>query len=570
MRNIILVALLSILNISSYSQESSVRIEDVYCNVDTLNRIILINQNLELTNSASPIAKIQALDKVYSFPSPKAELQTGVSYEVFNTLNKGYKLYFTQLPIVNLYTSETIVNEPRVPAHFSLCEMNGNLITSDIGIEIRGGFSKSYPKTSFRIEFLEDAINDETVNVSLLGMRSDDDWNLQAMYNEPLRVRSKVNFALWEKMANLYYMPEEPSANNSVKQEYVELFINDEYRGIYTLSERIDRKQLQLKKDEDGEIRGELYKGVSWGASTYTSLPYYNNTNEIWSGFRYEYPSDTIAWGNLYEHIDFVINEDSLDFYQNYKEHLCLENAVNYFIFLNTLRATDNTGKNLYVARYNTDEPYFFVPWDLDGTFGTIWDGSQANITDDILTNGLYRRLLLDNESDGFNECLSKRWKELRQNTITVDSILAMFNFEFNLLNQNGVYEREQEVWDDCTFIDINNLAYTRSWLKERLNFLDVEWADTSSLTAINNINAATESIIVFPNPASNYLKFQSDSKVNKISIFNNVGVLQNTTYSEANMGVVEIIKLNSGFYIAVFELASGENRVKRFVIDKR
>lgn len=570
MRIKILVILLSILNIPTYSQEKLVSIEDIFCNVDTLNKIILINQNLTEINSTSPISIIQVLDNEYTFTSPESELQTSGSYEIYNSQNDEYKLYFTQLPIVKLHTSNTIVNEPRVAAHFSLCEMGGNYIASDIGIEIRGGSSKSYPKTSFRLEFLEDTINDKTINVSLLGMRSDDDWNLQAMYNEPLRLRSKVNFALWEKIDNLYYMQEEPSANNSVKQEYIELFINDEYRGIYTLSERIDRKQLQLKKDKNGDIRGELYKGVSWGASTYTSLPNYDNTNELWSGFKYEYPSDTMAWDRLYEYIDFVINDDSLDFYQRYKEQLCLENAVNYFIFLNTLRATDNTGKNLYVAKYNTDEPYFFVPWDLDGTFGTIWNGTQENITNDILTNGLYKRLLLDNENNGFKSCLSKRWKELRQSTITVDSILSMFNSEFNYLNINGVYEREQEVWDECTFIDINNLTYTRSWLEARLNFLDIEWADTSSLTGINNTKASTESIIIFPNPASNYLKFQSSSEVTRISIFNNLGVLQKNIHPKDNTGTIEINKFNSGLYIAVFELDSGKNKVKRFTINKK
>ena len=569
MKNIIILILLNIFYILSYSQENRINVEDVYCNVDTFNMMILINQNVEEINDTIPIRKIQVLDDDYFFSFPETELETGVSYDVFNIQNEEYKLYFTQLPIVNLHTNNTIVDEPRVSAHFSLCETNENYIESDIGIEIRGGSSKSHPKKSFRIEFLDDTINKKTVDVSLLGMRSDDDWNLQAMYNEPLRLRSKVNFALWDKIDNLYYMRQEPSANNGIEQEYIELFLNDEYQGIYTLSERIDRKQLQLKKNKGSYLRGELYKGVSWGASTYTSIPNFNNTNELWSGFKYEYPSDTTIWDNLYEYIDFVINDDSLSFYPKYTEKLCLENAVNYFIFLNTLRATDNTGKNLYLARYNTNEPYFFVPWDLDGTFGTIWNGSKVNITNDILTNGLYNRLLLDTKSDGFKYSLNRRWKELRENTITVDSILSMFNSEFDYLTKNGAYKRELEVWKECTFIDMNNLDYTKSWLEDRLNFLDKEWGDSSTFTGIGNIQVATESPIVFPNPTSNYLKFQSSRKVIKISIFNNIGVIQKNTYPEDSSGTIEIHNLNSGLYIAVFKLDSGESKVTRFIINE-
>ena len=75
-----------------------------------------------------------------------------------------------------------------------------------------------------------------------------------------------------------------------MSQENVELVINNEYRGVYTLSERVDRKQLKLRKYENGSIRGELYKGVGWGASTNTSLPEYDNKKILWGGQENKYP----------------------------------------------------------------------------------------------------------------------------------------------------------------------------------------------------------------------------------------------------------------------------------------
>ena len=46
--------------------------------------------------------------------------------------------------------------------------------------------------------------------------------------------------------------------------KYAEVFINNNYRGVYCVTELIDRKQLQLKKFElnngNFRIRGELYK----------------------------------------------------------------------------------------------------------------------------------------------------------------------------------------------------------------------------------------------------------------------------------------------------------------------
>ena len=503
--------LLSLFNVVVYSQNGVVNIDTIYFNIDINKRIILVNRNVGELNSSYSESKNSILSNGanYTLITPVSEFEIGTTYKVSDIQGEYSDLYFTQLPIINITSNNTIVNEPSVHAHFSMCESDGNFIENAIGIEYRGGWTQTLSKKSFKIEFWNDTSGNNTEDFSLLEMRSDDDWNIQAMYNEPLRLRSKVNFELWREIDTLYYTEDEPKATNGVTQEYVELFVNKEYRGLYALSERVDRKQLQLEKFKNGEIRGELYKGVSWGASTFTSLPQYDNNSEVWSGFEYEYPDDEINWTNIYELVDFVINEDSITFYENYQDKFKIDNAVNYFIFLNLLRATDNTGKNIFIARYNNDEPYFYIPWDLEGTFGMIWNGTKENITDDILTNGFYKRLILDNEENGFLEKLKRRWNELRHYIISVESIIEAFNTQFHYLKANGVYERELKAWSDCEFFDYNNIEYTYEWLENRLNYLDNIFNNPELLTSIQE-DKLIEKIRfrIFPNPASIYLYF--------------------------------------------------------------
>ena len=167
-----------------------------------------------------------------------------------------------QLPIVTIEPSEDILDEPRTLVQFTLTEHDGTQTISPIGIEYRGGYSQSYDKKSMRIEFWDDATGDDTSNVSLLDMRSDDDWSLQAMYNQSLHLRSKSAFDLWGEIDTLCYIDQEPEPVNGVHYEYIEVFINDGYRGVYGLSERVDHKQLRLKKEYEGIIRGELYKEI--------------------------------------------------------------------------------------------------------------------------------------------------------------------------------------------------------------------------------------------------------------------------------------------------------------------
>src|SRR5690606_38679473 len=123
--------------------------------------------------------------------------------------------------------------------------------------------------------------------------------NLQAMYNEPLRIRSKTNNDLWRMVNTLQYQDKEPEAINGIRMKFVELFINDEYRGLYCLGEKVNRKQLKLKK-HNGNIRGELYKGVGVGANTFTAVPPYDNYVLKWGEFEYKHPDEETDWSNLH------------------------------------------------------------------------------------------------------------------------------------------------------------------------------------------------------------------------------------------------------------------------------
>ncbi|MEJ7663868.1 MAG: CotH kinase family protein [Hymenobacter sp.] len=260
-------------------------------------------------------------------------------------------------------------------------------------MEIRGGFSQSFPKKSYELSLLTDTLAANDQDMALLGMRADNKWNLQAMYNDQLRLRLKTANELWQDMHQVYYKAQEPNAKNGIALAYTEVFLNGQYQGIYALTERVDRKQLKLKKYTTS-MQGELYKGAAWEAGTaFTTLPAYDNHSQLWAGFEYKEPSQQTEWKALHDFVGFVENSSDADFYSQYKTRFNLENAMDYFLFLNLMRATDNTGKNLYIAKYKPNEPYYYVPWDLDGVLGNDWQGLNTNVTNDILTNGMYQRL---------------------------------------------------------------------------------------------------------------------------------------------------------------------------------
>lgn len=129
-----------------------------------------------------------------------------------------------------------------------------------------------------------------------------------------------------------FYLAEEEDAKSGADVMYVEVFLNNTYNGIYMLSEQVDSKQLELKSFKKDKIRGELYKSeaILNHATYFANATSYDNTQDTWDGF-----------------VDFVANSSDGEFDAGIAERVHIGNALDYFIFLNVLRAVDNRGKTI-------------------------------------------------------------------------------------------------------------------------------------------------------------------------------------------------------------------------------
>lgn len=467
------------------SRQLSIR-EGMY-HVDTLNLMVLVNQSIG-ADSVNTYTSIE-MGNTYEFVQNHSVLRVGELYKIRATSGVELDLYFTETPILDIRVQSEIPDEPRIPAHFALTENNGQHEKMIGGIELRGGSSISFPKKSYRIEFWQDSTGKDTKKVSLLGMRDDDDWNLQGMYNEPMRIRSKTNFKLWSRIDTLDYALHAPGAENSVQQEYVEVFMNGVYQGVYTLSERVDKKQLGLIESSGPYAEGILAKGKSWGATTFEELPQNYGQGQAWGGYKAVFPESQFEWEPIYGFVDFIMNAEEINFHENFADFFVPENAVNYFLFLNLLSIEDNTGKNIYLARYQSGEPFFYVPWDLDGSLGNSWNGAAYKHSESFFSNKMYDRLLREkckeseNEEDddeeeiredcNFSYALQKRWNFLRSGPLQYDSIVGELQANIDYLTRNGVYEREAKVWSEGFVTLETDPSFTYSWISQRLTYLD-------------------------------------------------------------------------------------------------
>jgi spore coat protein H len=543
------VLLLLTLVVPKACAQGIITINPLFCHADSAKKMLLVNapihQLLPAVSDTDSIRVLVSGSRQYMLLHPVAKLSTRISYRA-TSQGATYTIYFTQVPVLAFSTRHQIVDAPSVYAHLVLTDTTGIRAQSATGIEFRGDYSQIYPKKSLELSLWSDTLGAASRDLSLLGMRTDNKWNLQAMYNDQARVRLKVANELWQDINHVYYKDQEPSAHSGIDFVYTEVFINDSYQGIYALTERMDRKQLKLKKYSQG-IKGELYKGaISGVAGAFLSAPTFDNNSLTWGGFEYKEPSEVTDWTNLHGFVNFVVNSSDNDFYSQYKSRFNLDNAVDYYLFINLLRATDNMVKNFYIARYKTNEPYFYLPWDLDGVLGNDWSGANANIIDGILSNGFYDRLAKDYSANGFQAALSRRWSSLRTSVVTEEYISAKIKANNEYLVQNNVYEREERTWVHYQY-DPNQASYPIAWLKSRLAYLDAAFKPTTTLSASKATDLALH---LYPNPTSEYVCVESKSIPCQLSIQDVAGktVLQSVLTSSVSR--IAVGNLPKGLYL--------------------
>ena len=418
-------------------------------------------------------------DTLYTLTKVPDSLNSGKAYTVLRG-NHPYTLYFVQTPLLLIDASGPIVDEPKQNCKLTWLVPGDSTVHSWGGIEIRGSSSLSFAKKSYNLELWSDTLTQSSRHLSFSGLRSDNNWILDGMYNDPLRMRNLVSHELWRDLFALPYPITDSSARPSVKATYTEVILNGTYQGVYALSERVDRKLLQLERSRDLS-GGELYKGTGFGNTQFEYLPDFDNQFSYWGGFEHEYPHDTLSWEKLFAFVQFVMESKDSEFHTNIGSHFDLENARLYYLFLNLLRARDNTGKNVYIARYNPDYPYFFVPWDLDGSWGMDWLGQPDTSTTEILKNGLLSRLLLRNPQD-YRLLLADRWDSLRKGPLAYENLESRFRQRYQFLLNHKLLEREQIKWNEFQPSD-QDLEALLTWTQRRLHFLDAHFQQVKTGT---------------------------------------------------------------------------------------
>ena len=371
-------------------------------------------------------------------------------------------------------------------------------------IKWRGGTTNAEGKhkRNYKIKFDDDH--------SFFGLRNDNKWILDAGQADIFRLRNRIATELWNDFANKpYYTDKEPKVLSGVRGNVVELYLNYEYRGIYCLTECIDRKQMKIKKfDKEGTIHGCLWKAKGYSCSQMYNVPdSYDNSLPMMDVFEAKYPDlDDLSqtdYSVLWNAINFVVNSDDNTFIDNVDKYFDLPVIIDYYLFINVLGAIDNRGKNMYWAVYDKENDIKITPavWDLDMTVGSValekYNKEYSSPEYDMGDSFNLIKRLKELDVNNFNKRLLDRYTELRLSYFSPDNLIERYKSYYYLLKNSGAAEREQNKWSNDSDIEgmtINfdtEILYICNWIEKRIKYLDNVYNYTSSyIIDINkNIN---------------------------------------------------------------------------------
>ena len=432
----------------------------------------------------------------------KAKSSLRIYSHCATTSKKGVNsLIVSGLPIVEVLSLGEIKDEPKVDCTIRLFDPKGRTDDGDRknlkffeskgGIEYRGAGAQRYIKKPYNFKLYDN--NGEKREAELLNIRNDNSWILDAMFLDVAHMRTRVCFDIWNQFNKPYYVSEKPKAMSGTRGLHVEVFLNGAYRGLFTLTDRIDRKQYQIEQNG-----GYIYKAKGWtdacklrGYSARSSNDdYYWNSADI----EQEYPDADDGYAPNFNHmadlIDFVAKSSKEDFSAHFEEHLDMNSIVDGFIFLNMIVAHDNIGRNTFWILRDVNESKKFMHglWDLDGTLGRTWNRFNESPTQGWVYSGfrIYERIIDENPAN-IHQKIYDRWNELKNGALASENFDQIVDSYAKLMIDSGARDREVNRWmsldmadrsrwgyADVYYNDVEGeIVYMKDWWAKRLVKMD-------------------------------------------------------------------------------------------------
>lgn len=352
------------------------------------------------------------------------------------------KIQLTNLPIIMIDYKNQIGLE-NVNGIFTYInnEYSQKTFTNNIKIKVRGATTYNLPKKPYRINFYNKTYTEEK-KVSFSNFYIGDSLVLDGVYREHSKIRNVLSTELWNDISDDF-------TDIDMYSEFVEVFLNDEYVGLYVLNEPVNRTKFKLNKTTENDT-----SFVVKSTSGYHEIKYPNNENYFLE---------------IDNKINFILSnyfeKRTNSSYESIVNTFDIKNYIDIIIYNYFINNIDNRlEQNVYYYNNSLNENFVYIqPWDMEWTFGRTYNHkiSEANIFDCTLKH---------ENSEKINKLIINRYWELRKSIITEDYFNDLIDRYLEILNK-GATSRDSNRW---YYYDINEeLTYIKNWIRDRIKYTD-------------------------------------------------------------------------------------------------
>jgi len=333
----------------------------------------------------------------------------------------------------------------------------------------RGGTARTLPKKSWAIKF-ED--NDNIFEMEKI--------DLNAEYQDRSFLRNHIAMKLFQ---NIGY----PAPNT----EFVNFFVNDEYKGVFLKSEEVNEDFLRRNNRQ----LTSLYEAKMHGASM-APLTHYENYVENWD----KKLGAALDFSDIQMLFSKFLYWSNSDFEKWIEDEIAVNNALKYFSIEFAIVGQDCFTKNLFLY-FNADKNKWEIfPWDNDATFGNDYRGNyhveyeQSYLGSPIDHQILFQRLME-----------FEPWRnQFRENVDHIihegfDYLMSEIDSTYNRI-KNDVYQDSSKLASNVGFD--NGINQLKSFLLSRRAFLEnfalLEKVGISNFYCSNPFPSSTNPVTIF------------------------------------------------------------------------
>ena len=368
-------------------------------------------------------------------------------------------------------------------------DVDGKVISFYSTLEVQGDTSASFPKKNLNITFSSTADRDEDMDLKIGDIIPHDEWTFKANWIDNTHARQYASFLLWSQMMdsrngwpkrdidNCYVGKVGPDGFPTGARAHpigypAVLYVNDAFYGIGTLAVGKKKENYNIPKNDPLKIHISMDANTAWVDIKKLS------TDAMKAQYSFKAPkTQTAATQAALEAWDAFASSGQADFTANITTKLDKNNAIDFYLLLAVIGATDlwsnDNTKNVQFITWDGVK-WFFMPYDLDTTYGLKFDGTTISyLPDTVPGTDRSANLFWMKVRSAYGDDVNQRYGDLRNQGIFSPDNLYFLLKQFQSKYSPDLVKADVEKWTTQPSLNVTSIDQILTWFKARLAYLD-------------------------------------------------------------------------------------------------